>query len=191
MEIVNWIKSLDTELFLFFNSKHNDFFDFIFYWFSNKYIWIPLYLFLFFVVYKHATKRIWLVVLAAVLLITLSDQVSVHAFKNVFLRYRPCHNLLIQAKVHLNGSCGGMYGFVSSHAANTFAAAMFLSLLIKNKIKNFGLLIFLWAIVVSYSRIYNGVHYPADVVLGGILGMGIGIVVFKFYQNTDTRIQLK
>ncbi|MEO6903663.1 MAG: phosphatase PAP2 family protein [Bacteroidia bacterium] len=191
MELVNWIKSLDTELFLFFNSKHNAFFDFVFYWASNKPIWIPLYLFIFFLVYKYVTKRIWLVVLAAVLLITLSDQVSVHAFKNVFLRYRPCHNLLIQAKIHLNGSCGGMYGFVSSHAANTFAAAMFLSLLFKNKLKYFGLFIFLWAIVVSYSRIYNGVHYPGDVALGAIVGMGIGILVFKFYQMIDVRIQQK
>ncbi len=129
-----------------------------------------------------------MVVLGAVLVIVLSDQISVHAFKQVFLRYRPCHNLLLQAQVHLNDGCGGMYGFVSSHAANTFALAMFLSLLFKNKIKYFGLAIFVWAAFVSYSRIYNGVHYPADIACGAILGMGIGIVVFKIYQLLNKKI---
>lgn len=127
-------------------------------------------------------KKLWLVVLAAVLVIVLSDQISVHAFKYVFLRYRPCHNLHLQAQVHLNDGCGGTYGFISSHAANTFALATFLSLLFKDKIKYFGIAIFIWAAFVSYSRIYNGVHYPADVAVGAIVGMGIGITVFKIYQ---------
>ena len=108
-------------------------------------------------------------ILAAVLAIVLSDQISVHAFKEVFLRYRPCHNLVLQSQVHLNGGCGGTYGFISSHAANTFALAMFLSLLFNGKIKYFTLFILVWASFVSYSRIYNGVHYPADIACGAIV----------------------
>ncbi len=158
------------------------------YWASNKAIWIPLYLFFFFLAYKKVGKRIWLVALAAILLITLSDQISVHAFKNVFLRYRPCQNLLIQEKVHLNGSCGGLYGFVSSHAANTFALAMFLFLFFRNITRYFGVFVFLWATFVSYSRIYNGVHYPADVAVGALVGMGIGITIFKVYSFYDDKI---
>jgi undecaprenyl-diphosphatase len=88
----------------------------------------------------------------------------------------------------LNGGCGGIYGFISSHAANTFALAMFLGLLFKNKIKYFLPLIFLWAAIVSYSRIYNGVHYPADIAVGAIVGMGIGIVVFKIFEFLDEKI---
>ncbi len=171
---------------------HNNFFDVVMYWFSNKVFWIPLYIYIFFLAFKKVGNKIWLVALAAILLILLSDQVSVHAFKNVFLRYRPCHNLLIQEKVHLlKGHCGGTYGFVSSHAANTFALAMFLTLFFKDYMKYFGIFIFIWASIVSYSRIYSGVHYPADVAIGAIVGMGIGMVVFKIYEYANTRLGTK
>jgi undecaprenyl-diphosphatase len=186
--LIQSIKDIDTQLFLFLNSLHNPFFDVVMFWASHKNFWIPLYAFFLFLSYKHFGKKVLLVAAAAVLLIVLSDQLSVHAFKNMFLRYRPCHNILIQAKVHLNDGCGGVYGFVSSHAANTFALAMFLSLLFKNKIKYFGVSVFVWAAFVSYSRIYNGVHYPADIAVGAILGMGIGIVVFKIYQFANIRL---
>lgn len=189
MDFINTIKDFDTQLFLFFNSKHNGFFDVVMYWFSHKLFWVPLYLFFFFLAFKQVGKRVWLVAFAAALLILLSDQISVHAFKNVFLRLRPCHNLLIQAKVHLlNGHCGGAYGFVSSHAANTFALAMFLSLFFRGRINYFGPLIFLWASLVAYSRIYSGVHYPTDVAVGAIVGMGIGVAVFKIYVFGQNKI---
>lgn len=188
MSFIDSIKEIDTQLFLYLNSKHNPFFDVIMFWASNKYFWIPLYGFFLFLSVRHFGKKALLVGLAAVLLIVLADQISVHAFKNVFMRYRPCHNLEICEQVHLNDGKGGMYGFISSHAANTFALAMFLSLLFKNKIRYFGLAVFLWASFVSYSRIYNGVHYPSDIVLGAILGMGIGITVFKIYQLADNKL---
>jgi undecaprenyl-diphosphatase len=187
MDIINTIKELDTELFLFFNSKHNSFFDTIMFWVSHKFFWIPLYAFFLYLSWKHFGSKVWMVILAAVLVIILSDQISVHAFKNVFLRYRPYANLNIESKVHLNDGRGGIYGFISSHAANTFALAMLLSLIFKNKIKNFTPLIFMWAIFVSYSRIYNGVHYPADVAVGAIVGMGIGIVVYKLFVLAEKK----
>ena len=182
MNFINSIKELDTNLFLYLNSKHNSFFDFVMYWASTRFVWIPLYLFFLFLVYKHFPKKLWLVVLSAGLLIFLSDQISVHCFKDVFLRFRPCHNLAIQSQVHLNDGCGGTYGFISSHACNTFALAMFLSLLFWKRIKYFTPLIFLWAAFVSYSRIYNGVHYPADVAVGALVGMVIGIIVYKIFR---------
>jgi undecaprenyl-diphosphatase len=188
MNLINSIKEIDTQLFLFFNSKHNSFFDVVMYWASHKYFWIPLYLLFFALAYKHFGKKIWLVALSVLALIVLSDQISVHVFKNVFLRYRPCNNLELCSQVHLNAGKGGMYGFISSHAANTFALAMFLSLLFKGKIKYFSLLVFVWAIFVSYSRIYNGVHYPSDVAVGALVGMGIGIVIFKLYKYFDNKI---
>ncbi len=189
MSLITSIKEIDTQLFLFLNSKHNSFFDPVMFWSSHKYFWIPLYAFFLFLSYKHFGKKVWMVALGALLVIVFADQISVHAFKNVFLRYRPCHNLALQAQVHLNGGCGGTYGFISSHSANTFALAMFLTLLFKNKIKYFGLAIFFWAAFVSYSRIYNGVHYPADIAVGAIVGMGIGITVFKIYQFANNKLK--
>jgi undecaprenyl-diphosphatase len=185
MDFINSIKSIDTQLFLFLNGKHNAFFDFIMYWASNKLVWIPLYLVFLFLSYKHVGKRLWLVVLAVLVLIVLSDQISNQGFKNNFKRYRPCQNLVIQSQVHVNGNCGGTYGFVSSHAANTFALATFLGLLFYKKINYFGFFIFTWATFVSYSRIYNGVHYPADVAVGALLGVLIGFLVFKLYAKIN------
>jgi undecaprenyl-diphosphatase len=190
MDMITSIKKLDTEIFLFCNSKHNEFFDSIMTLASGKYFWIPLYFFFFYLVFKIVGKRIWLVIIAVALLILASDQTSVHLFKNVFLRYRPCHNLLIQSLVHLNGSCGGTYGFISSHACNTFGLAMFLALFFKGKIKHFGVFVFLWAAFVSYSRVYNGVHYPADIAVGALVGMFIGSVVFKLYQLADSKLHV-
>jgi undecaprenyl-diphosphatase len=190
MDIINTIKDLDTELFLFLNSKHNSFFDPIMFWVSHKFFWIPLYAFFLFLAWKHYGKKVWLVAIAAVLLIVLSDQISVHAFKNVFMRYRPCHNCEIGPQVHLNDGKGGMFGFISSHAANTFALAMFLGLLFRNKIRYFGIFIFSWAAFVSYSRIYNGVHYPMDIITGAIVGMGIGVAVYKLFSFAENKIKI-
>lgn len=189
MSLISSIKEIDTELFLFLNSKHNEFFDFVMFWASHRFTWIPLYVIFFFLVLKHFGKRSWLVILSVVLLAVLSDQLSVHGFKNVFLRYRPCHNVLLQAKIHLNDGCGGTYGFVSSHAANTFALAMFLFLIFRNRIQRFGWLVFGWAAFVSYSRVYNGVHYPGDIATGAIVGMGLAVCVFKLYEYSSGKLK--
>jgi undecaprenyl-diphosphatase len=190
-DIIIAIKEMDTQLFLFLNSMHNPFFDEVMYWFSHKFFWIPLYAYFLYLVYEKSKSNTWVVLIFAAMLIVLSDQISVHAFKEVFLRYRPCHNLLIQHKVHLlNDYCGGTYGFVSSHAANTFALAMFLSLYFKDTYKHFGLFIFLWAVLVGYSRIYSGVHYPTDIAVGGIVGMGIGAAIYILYTKTTTVLKI-
>lgn len=188
MGIIEHIKQLDTELFLYLNSKHNSFFDVVMHWASHKLFWIPLYAIFLFIAYKIYGKKVWLVALVATLAIVLSDQISTQLFKNYFLRYRPCHNLLIQSQIHLNGNCGGTYGFVSSHAANTFALATLLFLLFKNKINYFGISIFTWAIFVSYSRIYNGVHYPADITVGALLGIIVGIIMYKTFQLINKKL---
>lgn len=188
MEIIDTLKKLDTEIFMFCNSRHNMLWDTIMSWASGKYMWIPLYAFLFYLVFKFVGKRVGLVIIAIVLMIVISDQTSVHLFKNVFMRYRPCHNLELQALVHVNGSCGGQYGFISSHATNTFALAMFLSLFFNNRIRLFGWYIFIWAGFVSYSRVYNGVHYPADIAVGAVVGMIIGWVIFKLYRLVNERL---
>ena len=127
----------------------------------------------------------WLVVLSVAILITFSDQASVLVKESVG-RYRPCHNELLKDKVQLiNGACGGMYGFVSSHAANAFALTTFLIFFFRRK--DFALFMYLWASMVCYSRVYGGVHYPFDVLGGMLLGIFLGFIAYRFYFNFNKK----
>lgn len=182
--------NIDTQLFLYLNSLHNSFFDTVMWEISSKTFWVPFYMVLIFFVFR---KYKWYGILALVavgILITLSDQISVRGFKNVFERLRPCHNSQISDMVHtVNSKCGGKFGFVSSHAANTFALAVFLSLLFR-KLWVGSLLIF-WAALVSYSRIYLGVHYPGDILGGAILGTIIAILVYWLFRFSYKKLHKK
>ncbi|NVO03057.1 MAG: phosphatase PAP2 family protein [Bacteroidetes bacterium] len=180
--MLDYLKSIDTQLFLFLNGKHNEFFDFVMYWFSDKYIWYPLYAFLLFLVIKKYRTNSWYIILAVIAVLILSDQISSHLLKSMIQRPRPCHEASLAGMVRtLGNGCGGAYSFVSSHAANSFAIATFLILIIGKYYRFFTPLILIWAIIVSYSRIYLGVHYPGDVLFGAILGIIIGIGIAKLY----------
>lgn len=186
--LIEFLKNTDTQLFLFLNGMHNRFFDVLMWWISYKFTWIPLYLFLIYLLWKKFGKGVFPVLISVAVLIFLSDQVSVQLFKNTVVRYRPCHNLLIKDLIHLQDGCGGLYGFVSSHAANTFALAMFLSLLLGGR--KFTGMMFLWAALCSYSRIYLGVHYPADILAGALLGCITGAAVFRLFSFTQKKISV-
>lgn len=179
--MIEAILDFDQELFLALNRLNSGFMDSIMVFISGKLEWIPLYVVLLYFVYKKYGKQTWIILIGAALTVTLADQVSVQLFKNVFERLRPCHNPDINEMVHIvNNKCGGQFGFVSSHATNTFAIATFLGLLLKGaKKKTTLVLLLIWAAIVSYSRIYLGVHYPLDVFCGGILGVGIGFFVYR------------
>lgn len=166
----------DTSLFLFLNGHNSPFWDSVMLLISGKLTWIPLYLLLiYFIIRRYRVQSIWWL-LAIAILVLITDQASVKLFKNVFLRLRPCHTPDLSGLVHLVGRCGGKYGFVSSHAANTFGVAVFLSFLFSKRWVSISIL--LWALVVSYSRIYLGVHFPGDIICGAILGAGIAIAVW-------------
>ncbi len=168
------LQNIDIDVFLFFNGMHNSIFDTIMYWISETMPWIPLWIFFIYLIIKNYGKKgIWLV-LIMIAAVGLADFVSVHAFKNVFMRLRPCHNPAISDVVHIvRDHCGGQYGFVSSHSTNMFAIAAFMSLALQKRFPKSYILFLLWASLIAYSRVYLGVHYPADVLGGAILGSGI------------------
>ena len=182
MNFIEQLKKFDVELFLYINGKHNAFFDFMMYWFSDRLIWIPFYLLLLILIAKNFTKKETLLMLVFVaVLITFSDQLSAHLLKNFFHRLRPCHNEQLKKLIHLVSDCGGQYGFVSSHATNSFALAIYLSFTARKKIAWLKFMLIPWAILVSYSRIYCGVHYPADIFCGALLGISLGYLFEEIY----------
>ncbi len=126
------------------------------------------------------------------LLLLVGDRTSVMLFKDVFERLRPCHNPELANLVHIiNGKCGGQYGFLSSHATNSFALAIFTGLLFKKHYKYMMVSMLIWAAVVSYSRVYVGVHFPADILCGAILGSVVGFGVFKLMKFTNSKFNFK
>ena len=185
--MIETLEKLDQQLFLFLNGIHSPFWDTIMYWISDKYFWFPFYAVLIgIIIYKERKKSIPILIAIAVL-ITLADQLSVHLFKEVFERFRPCRpESPIHEMVHLvNNHCGGQYGFISSHATNSFAAATFLAGILGKYFRGFTTFILVWAAVVSYSRIYLGVHYPGDVLGGAVFGIILGIFILFVLKRTQ------
>lgn len=180
---MDFLEGIDRSLMLFFNGLHSPLFDFIFYYLSKTWIGFPLYIYVLFLFYKkNPSKQAIIFTVTIFVTVGLSDLISVHAFKNVFERYRPSHNLEIQDLLHyIHGYHGGTYGFVSSHAANMFAFATFSSLVIKSK--PISIIVFVWAGIVSYSRIYLGVHYPADIICGALLGCLIAYITYALNKR--------
>jgi undecaprenyl-diphosphatase len=146
-------------------------------------IWFPLYLAILVYLRARYKRRFPLLLLFTIITISLSDQLSL-LIKILVERPRPCHDPDLQGLVHLvNGWCGGMYGFVSSHAANSFNVAFFSLMFVRKRW--FTVFMIIWATVISYSRVYLGVHYPGDVVCGAIMGAVIGWGMYKLFELTN------
>jgi undecaprenyl-diphosphatase len=183
MEWLQNILEFDKELFLYLNSFYNDFMDTIMLMVTRKETWVPFYLAIVFFFVKNYRSKSLLILLFMGLTVLASDQISV-LLKINLQRLRPTHEPALEGMVHMVFQKGGLYSFVSSHASNMFAIFVFTSRIFKNK--RYSILLLFWALIVSYSRIYIGVHYPLDVLGGAILGWLLGVIMFKslmFFEN--------
>ncbi|MGK9126151.1 phosphatase PAP2 family protein [Olivibacter sp. SA151] len=177
------LKQFDTELFLAINGKHNAFFDTIMYWASDKLFWIPFYAVIVFFLVRIYKKFTIYILLAITVTITLCDQTASGLFKNLVKRFRPSHEPTLAGLVHLSeAGPGGKYGFVSSHSANAFGLVTFLFFLLPAKYNWLKIILLFWALLVSYSRIYNGVHYPFDILGGAVVGVLSGSLVWIIFR---------
>lgn len=186
------IVSYDQELFLFLNGLGDSSWDGFWLFMTDKWSSIPLYLaLLVFCLIQFKWKKTVLILILVALMITVSDQLA-NLFKYGLERLRPCHNPEIEAKMRLVKSyCGGKFGYFSAHAANSFVVVTFFSLIFKEIYKWLPIVLIIWGIIVAYSRIYIGVHYPLDVITGITIGMLIGLLFYMIYRGIIKRFSLQ
>lgn len=191
------LKEIDVDVLLWINHAFkSDWMDDVMIFCSERFTWIPWYAVLLYFLYKSNPKRIWINLILITCCISLADQLSSGLLKPLVARLRPCHNDSVNVKLLLiNGVCGGQYGFVSSHAANVFA--VFIFFVLKNvfqKMKYMIYVLLVWAIVVSLSRVYLGVHYPGDILCGALVGVFCtyvivwleGVIEEKYFNKKST-----
>lgn len=191
--MIDQLIEYDKEVLRFLNGLHTPWLDPVMLALTETVAWIPLYLFMLYVVIKEYRRDTWIILLGLAITILLADQITASLMKPYFARLRPSQEPTIQEWIHIvQGYKGGKFGFASSHAANTFGAATFFFLWLRNT-KPWVPWLYLWAAFMTYTRIYLGVHYPGDVLAGAVVGVICGWVSFKFSErlkNWDERTKL-
>lgn len=181
--MIEWLKQTDQELFLWLNGLHAAWLDLPMEYITGREMWIPLYVALaIWLIFKQKQDALWSIIYI-ILSVALADQLTSGLMKPFFERLRPCHDPAISHLVYTVAGCGGKYGFASSHASTTFALALSVSLLHAGR-KQLALLLFSWASIISYSRIYVGVHYPGDLLTGAIVGVIIAAILYQVGVRT-------
>lgn len=187
--IVESLISADTSLFLLLNSLHADWMDPVMWWLSHKWIWVVFYAALVgMLFYYKGWRKTTVALIFVALMIVIADQACSHMIRPFFERLRPSNPANpISPMVHIvNGYRGGAYGFPSCHAANTFALAVFLSLVMR--MRGFTVFMLIWSVLISYSRIYLGVHYPGDILVGMMVGAIAAFICYYGYYMVNVAL---
>ncbi|PCH69082.1 MAG: hypothetical protein COC06_08165 [Bacteroidales bacterium] len=181
--MLEWLLNLDRELLLLLNGQQHYFWDYLMRLISEKEMWYVFYIVLTTcIINTFGWKKGGLVLLSLILVIAISDQIASGIFKPLFKRFRPSRDPEFSHLVNIvKGYTGGKYGFVSSHAANAFGLAVLATLILKDRIT--GIFFISWAILISYSRIYLGVHYPGDIIGGAVIGILMAYLVYFLLQK--------
>ncbi|HPF52397.1 MAG TPA: phosphatase PAP2 family protein [Draconibacterium sp.] len=183
MSFLQSILEQDKELFLYLNGFHSDFWDTIMMLVTRQETWIPLFIVIIYFFIRNYRLKAVIILLGVALVILGADQLA-GLLKVSVQRLRPGHDPSISELVHNVMGKGGLYSFVSAHAANSVALLVFTSRIFKRR--SFYFLMLTWTLLFIYSRIYVGVHYPLDLLCGALLGWGVGYSVFKlmmFIEN--------
>lgn len=191
-DLLSMLKAMDTMVFLTVNSHHNAYFDSVMWLVSGKLIWVPMYVSLFFVLLKnYSYKVVFAILLAIGVVILFTDSFTAQVIRPWVCRLRPSNlDNPMSSMVHIvDGYRGGAYGFPSNHASNTWGLAFFITFLFRRYKLTF--FFFLWALLVCYSRMYLGVHYFGDLLIGGLLALAGASTVFYVFRKVSGDIRLQ
>jgi undecaprenyl-diphosphatase len=188
--MLEYLNTLDDELLLAINRGHTPGRDAVMVVVSNRYTWFPVYgLLIIGLIYLFRRPAMLLLPLL-ILAVALADSITSRLFKPLFARLRPCHEPSLAPLLHLPDGCGGQFGFLSSHAANSMALAVFLAMVLPAGRFRWGkVTVFLWAVLLSYSRMYLGAHYPSDVLGGAALGALLGWAAATAFHKWSPRLR--
>jgi undecaprenyl-diphosphatase len=184
MGVIQTISEWDKSAFLFLNSFHNNLMDYVMTLFTITATWLLFYGVLLYVIIRKYGRKSIPVIISLVLIILLADQLS-GLLKHSIMRLRPSNDPAVAPLSHLFYNTGGLYGFVSAHAANAFSFATFSALLFRSR--GYAIFIYPWACVIAYTRIYLGVHYPGDILGGMLLGILVGLGIYKLLIFVESK----